>query len=451
MAARKKPDTIEQTMEIALCPGRFIRYDETFEFIQSLENVKAGIDRVIQDDPQRSLEIIEIFIAGCYEKIDEIDDSGGSLGMFLEELFAAWIRARQAANSDPHETVKTLIHWRDNDDWGFCHDIEKTAVKTLNRQGLKAFAEIALEQFNRERVELEKREDSEKDPSVSYRYRWLSTVLRTIYARQRDADRYLGIANEIGLSPKDCEVLAEIHQKRQKPEEALNWIERGLELENEKNWGNGSSWGLAEKKRELLKKLGRGEEALESAWRTFEKHPSTCSHEILMEYVPRGQKSEWHEKVLKITKGAKLSDAIGLYIKLKECDRLADLVRNVKASTLEDLSHYTTEPAAKKLEKSHPDQAAKLFQAMALRILNAGKSKYYEAALINLDSTKKCLEKAGLEKRWDTLAQAIQREHGRKSSFMPGFRALLEHGSLPKQPSFLDRARKRRDRQFRTE
>ena len=450
MVSTKKPDPIEQTMEIALRPGRFIRYDDAFEFVQGLETVESVVVRVIKTDPKRAVELFETFIAGCCEKADEIDDSGGSLGMFVDDLFAAWIKARQAAKSDPRETVQLLLNWRDADDGGYCHDIEKTAVKALNRQGLNAFAEITFAQFTSVRAELEKRENRDKDRSVSYKYRSLSRVLRAIYAKQQDADRYLEIAEETGLTPKDCAVLAEIHKKRKKLEGALSWIERGLELEKEKSWGSGSSWGLAEEKRDLLKQLGRSDEALESAWRAFEKHPSKYSYETLMEYVPRGQKTEWRNKVLKVADGADLSGALGLYIELKEWDRLAELVRKAKPAALEGTSHYTTEPAAKKLTRSHPDAAAKLFQAMALRILKAKKSKYYDAALENLDSARKCLEKANLGKKWDALANAIKREHSRKTSFMPGFEAMLERGSLPKQQSFLDRARERRARQFRT-
>ncbi len=135
-----------------------------------------------------------------------------------------------------------------------------------------------------------------------------------------------------------------------------------------------------------------------------------------MKYVPRGDRSQWHTKVLKVTGGADLSNAIGLYMELKEWDRLAQLVRKAKAAALEDLSHYTTEPAAKKLTKSHPDAAAKLFQAMTLRILNAKKSKYYAAALGNLDRARKCLEKAGLGKKWDALVAKIRSEPSRKTS-----------------------------------
>ena len=32
-----------------------------------------------------------LYLEGHYEKAEEIDDSGGELGMFFEELFCSWI------------------------------------------------------------------------------------------------------------------------------------------------------------------------------------------------------------------------------------------------------------------------------------------------------------------------------------------------------------------------
>lgn len=71
---------------------------------------------------------------------------------------------------------------------------------------------------------------------------------------------------------------------------------------------------------------------------------------------------------------------IGVCVQAREGDRLARRVSEAKPGALADISHYTTEPAAKELAKSHPYAAARLYRSMAERILNAGKSKYYGAA-----------------------------------------------------------------------
>ena len=63
---------------------------------------------------------------------------------------------------------------------------------------------------------------------------------------------------------------------------------------------------------------------------------------------------------------------------------------------LEGLSHYWTQPLALKLERSHPDISARVYRALCMRIINASKSKYYDAALDNIEHAKKCYAKAGL-------------------------------------------------------
>src|ERR1035441_5971311 len=76
---------------------------------------------------------------------------------------------------------------------------------------------------------------------------------------------------------------------------------------------------------------------------------------------------------------AGLGDFLALCVKAQEWQRLAGRVRSAKSAELENLSHYCTEPAAKGLAKKEPLAAAKLYRALGLRILNAGKSKYYRS------------------------------------------------------------------------
>jgi hypothetical protein len=129
-----------------------------------------------------------------------------------------------------------------------------------------------------------------------------------------------------------------------------------------------------------LVKLGRGHEAIEAAWAEYRKYPSTHPYGDLMKFVPRAQRAQWHEKAMEATADADLHSLFELLLATKETDRLADLVRQTDDVELEDLSHYTTEPVAKKFEKSHPDLAARLWRAQGMRIISAGKSKYYTAA-----------------------------------------------------------------------
>jgi uncharacterized Zn finger protein len=233
--------------------------------------------------------------------------------------------------------------------------------------------------------------------------------------------------------------------KRCRPEDALAWVERGLELERKDRWPNRSAWHLPDLKREILKKLGRSGDALASAWEDYRRAPSVYSYEDLMKFVSKGERSEWHAKAMVALDGADLSSRIDLLVRMKEWERLAAAIEAASRAELVGLSHYTTEPAAKGLEKSNPLLAAKLCIAMALRILGAKKSKYYDAALGNLSAARKLLLKEGRADEWEALAGEIRADHRRKTGFMSAFERLAE-GRSTREPSFLERAGQRWDR-----
>ena len=138
-----------------------------------------------------------------------------------------------------------------------------------------------------------------------------------------------------------------------------------------------------------------------------------------------------------------LASLIELWLSAKEIGRLAERLESVTNTQLESLSHYATEPAAERLARTHPAVAAKVFRALCVRILKAGKSNYYFAALSNLERARDCYKKAGLDAEWQALTAQIRREHSRKSRFMPGFDRIVAGSVSRSQPSFLDRARRR--------
>ncbi len=102
-------------------PGDFIEYDFSWSFTSGLEEVRSIIENFTIREPVRGIGLIETFIAACYEKADEIDDSSGSFGDFVEALFCSWVNARQRADCTAKETVDRLLAWIDNDDYGFTY------------------------------------------------------------------------------------------------------------------------------------------------------------------------------------------------------------------------------------------------------------------------------------------------------------------------------------------
>ncbi|MFT5114224.1 MAG: tetratricopeptide (TPR) repeat protein [Parasphingorhabdus sp.] len=401
---RHRYDTLDQAMEHALRLGDYIDYSAAWSFITE------------------------------------------HLGMFAETLFCGWIEARQAAHADSEETVGQPLRWMDKDDYGFCYQLEQEAVKVLNRDGLLQFASQVRKRFDAaKRPSKASNADGQWQRDASYRQRyWRSGVLETIYAAQRNLAAYVALREETELLPIDCEIIARMLQSRRKPEQALEWIERGLDLEKQHPRSEGSSYKLDEMKRKLLVKLGQPDKALESAWKEFVNFPCELSYDQFMKYVPKPERAIWHDKAMRTSNQGDLDFVIGLWLATKEIDRLTERLRRSNHQELESLSHYTMEPVGKKLARPHPDVAARVYRALGMRILGSGKSKYYDAALSHFAQARQCYRKAGEGQAWEALVEEILQKHRRKSAFMPGFEKLIQGEKSQAESAFAERTKRRK-------
>jgi hypothetical protein len=437
-----KIDPIERAIELALNPGAVIPDRACFSFVSGLDEVAAKIATLVAGEPSRAVTLYETFLAAAHAKAEELDDSSGSFGQFVGDLYCGWIKARQAAGANPDETASRLLSWMDDDDYGFCYDLEKHATKAFNQAGLAAFVTQVRARFAAAATAGPKADGTFRDNPDYLRRRW-GKVLRALHAAQNDVAAYIALAEETGLTAQDCHAIATLLVGRRKPEEALGWVERGIALNKQVPHESMAGLDLAKLKRDLLTKLGRGGEALDAAWADFRVHPSKYTYEDLMKYVPKAERRTWHEKALEAIRGGDLSSAMELLVATKELDRLAALVRQTTDNALQGLSHYTTEPVAEKLEKPHPDLAARLWRAQGMRIINAKKSKYYAAALSNFESAKHCFVRAGLDAEWQKTVSDVRAGHHRKSGFMLGFERLVAGIGPSDEPSFLERAKAR--------
>jgi len=438
MPRKKKHDPLEQAIEIAFRPGRFIPYRDRHEFFSDLEEVAGKVEKLASSgEAERAVRLYETMIAGCHEKAEEIDDSGGYLGDLVQDLFCAWIRARQIAGRDAAETVAALLSWMDNDSYGFCHGIEEDAFKAMNRKGREAFVTVAQERFEAAAAE---RPDGGLPPWQQSRW---GSVLKTMFSIRRNAAAYLEVAEALGLKPDDCLEMAKIHRKRKKLEEALEWTERAIALEKEQDGRYWAGSETSELRLALLKELGRADQALDEAWSAFEERPSHWLYERLMKYVPRKARKAWHDKAMQASESADLRSVAELYLETGEIERLATRIRDADDAALDSLHYSRAEAAAKKLARRCPDLAARLYRSLGMHILERKRSKLYHEAHGYFDQAKRCYEKAGMAEAWDALVDEVREEHHRKYSFMPGFEAVVDGSARKKKPTFLERARKR--------
>ena len=162
-----------------------------------------------------------------------------------------------------------------------------------------------------------------------------------------------------------------------------------------------------------------------------------------MRFVPKAERAAWHAKAMDTAERANLGSLIELWLETREVERLVRRLRTATDPEIEELSHYRTEPAARRLAKTHPDVAAKVHRALGMRILKAKKSKYYDAALLHFENAKRCYERSDLHREWAALVTDVRQAHHRKAGFMADFERLAAGRGPSDAPSFLDRARNR--------
>jgi tetratricopeptide (TPR) repeat protein len=387
---------LEREIEAALDPGRYVSDGACFAFVGDLEEVATEVARLVPAAPSVAVALYEAFLAGCYEKADEVDDSSGGFGEFVSTLVSGWITARQAAGAAADGTAARLLGWMDEDPYGFCYRLDKDAVTVLDKAGLATMTDQV-------RARLDAPEPAEPVPGERVRNnhgyarrRWAG-VLRTLYAAQNDVDAYIEFAEQSGLTADDCHTVAKMQAARRKPERALSWVERGIELDANTPHGSFAAHSLAELKPRLLAQLGREHEALETVWAGYHQHPSRYSYDELMTFAPETERHTWHEKAIDTAmSGTYLPSVIDLLLHTNETERLAELIRRSADTALETVSHSAAEPAAAILETTHPGEAARLWRAQGMRILAAKNSKHYDAALHNFERAKQGYEAAGL-------------------------------------------------------
>ncbi|MBI5526553.1 MAG: hypothetical protein HY897_09470 [Deltaproteobacteria bacterium] len=406
--------------------------------------MKARLDALVKTgEAARAVGLYELFIAGCYEKADAVHDEC-EFAMFVEDLFESWIKAREAAGTDPAETIKLLLGWVEKDQYGFASDLEKEAVAVFSRTGLAVYEATIRGLYETERSKAQAIAVAGKGADHQpYRLRQYGDVLKAIALRRGNINDYLKIAEEMGITPPDCEEIARLFKRRQRPEDALVWADRGIEMVKKLSRYDSVGYDLADFKRELLVKVGRSGDALQSVWAEFEEHPSAFTYRDLMKFAPKVEKQVWHEKAVALALQGPLDDAIELLVTAKEWERLAARVKAAKDVELEDISHFVLEPAAKGLAKDQPVLSGRLYQAQGMRTLVSKKSKYYNAALNNFRRAKECFVGAGQENLWQMIVDKVRTEHRLKSSFMPDFERLVAGKKPESDKSFLDRARQR--------
>jgi tetratricopeptide (TPR) repeat protein len=408
-------EPFERDIQAALMRGQGRAWVGDERFSGPLVALRETAAAVAADgDHARAADLLAALVSGCLEKLPEVDDSLGRYARFVERLVEDWIRARQQSDADPAETAVGLAGWVVDDGGSLLDRFRMWGADTLDEDTLEA-------------LELTLRLWSEDLPPGSPAHRRASEILKAVLALLGDVEAYAALCKEAtGLSPRDAEVLGETCRRMCHFEEALAWADRGIALETAGDESDRVAWDLPRLRRAVLHDLGRKPEALDERWKAFEAFPSVNSFEELMGLLTRSERGTWRKRALDSLRDAPIALAIEILLFTGEDERLARLIDDAAPEMLREVSQLLARPTAERLRAGHPLLAARLYEAVAWRLLGSGRNGYYRRILSDLREARDLLTAHGGDRDWARLVEAIRVRCRKKTVFLPRFERLAQ-------------------------
>ena len=433
--------SMEQRIESALQPGRYIGYMEAGSFLETLWEISDEISSFIQERPRDVARLFELFIAACHEKIEELDDSDGSLAEFVEQLFMYWLDARLIGNCDDDKTFNYLATWFEKDPYGMCHRLDRVVAKWDDHDFYTFFVDSASAKF----FELHNRQHTFEERTVeAYRHRIWQEALKRLTAETDDVDTYIRICAG-DFDKDDCSTIAQIYERKKNYPVALDWVEKAIRLSTVNT--HGITYGVSDKlnqlRHRLLAQTGKANEVLQEIWTRYSRTPSPQLYKELLSFCPDSDKARWHEKAMAIVDHAPFDSVIPLLLEQEDTDRLVRRIENATDKELDNLSSLEAKKTAKLLSQLLPLSAARLFIGEAEKILDASRSRAYHYAIEYLEQARDCLVAAGKQDEWLNLATALEAEHSRKRNFIDPLQALIAGEPSHKPSPFLEHVRRK--------
>ena len=242
-----------------------------------------------------------------------------------------------------------------------------------------------------------------------------------------DIDALVAIKAKDLSSPFQYLTIAELYREGKRPDDALNWAERGL-----KAFPKDTDARLMEFLADEYHRRKRHDEALALMWRPFEARPSLEYYQLLKRHADRaGVWPQWRERGLATLRGKIAQDAAGkknradfgwghsnhatlVSVFLWEKDYETAWTEAQKYPIGRDLALELAEIR----EKTHPADAIPLYLREAETLITQTGNRSYEAAIRHLKKVKALHLRLCLTDEWIAILVRLRMQHKAKRNFI---------------------------------
>lgn len=352
---------------------------------------------------------------------EQVDDSGGEVGEFIEMLARAHCRAATLAQPDGPDLANQLNRLKTTSPVD-CFPLANY-IDALGEEGLARYRWLLQCEWRKvpQREPGYKRHYSSSEPS----YFGITDRMRELARLDGDVEALIAIESRDLSSPGCFLAVARILNEASRHDEALAWVERG-----DRSFPDEVDRHIAEYLIEAYANAARHDDALHVAWRDFAFRPDLKKYQKLKTCAERTMAwPQWREKALaELAADPKPDDGTlrsRFDARRRDTETLLDVhlwEGSIGAALAEaraygcSLDRMAT--LAQACEKDHLDDAVRFYKKLAANCIEGRKKHSYAAAASYIRKIGHLLAAAKRRREFETYLAEVKREHGAKRNFM---------------------------------
>lgn len=401
-------DELRQVIDDATYVDGFVDWRSGHSFADPLDQAVDTLAELLT--PQRAAALVglaQYAIEQTEEGLENIDDSNGLVGDVLCRLGDLHLKACELARPDAATLAENLFHLETTLPFGVCSFSALRYRHVLGEKGLLQYRALAQAQWDAL---------GSADPKGGFnhnRYK-ITRVMEQLAEASRDVDELVRIKSRDLTGAYGYFVIAEILQKNQRVDEALEWAEQGI-----KNYPDRPDNRLRDFVVAAYLQRKRPAEALHLTWIQFEEQPGLAHYQKLQALASKlGAWPAQRERALTLLEDVIAREA-AQPSRYKTKPSVPDTSRRLAIALWEndldaawaalhngDCQQGLRISLAQALEATRPSDAVLLYRQLVPAIVGQTNNEAYARALVLIRAVKQLMTGLGQNSQWlDYLAE----------------------------------------------
>jgi tetratricopeptide (TPR) repeat protein len=422
----------------------FLRYRDVRAFTRGVDEVADLLDGLVTDGrPDAAIGLAEHALARLEKALDHADDSDGLIGDLLARFQRTHLDACRAARPDPEKLAERLFRWELSDDWDVFRGAAETYAEVLGEAGLARYRHLAEAEWERLPTLAPVQEGIELHDSGRFTVTYMMESLAHAF---HDVDMEIAVRSRDLSSAYRFLEIAQVCRDAGRPDEALDWAERGVRAFPER-----TDHRLREFMADEYLRRARGDDAMAVIWAQFHEQPALAAFQLLKRYADQiGTWAPWRSRALAEVRRsidqakaagptpARIGRARYRWDLPPDGSRLVDILlweRHVDEAWSEahalGCSPGLLLLLAAERQATHPDDAIPIYRQEVERLLQVSDKGNYAQAVELLGRIGPLMSRLGRATEFASYLADIRAANARR----PAFTSLLDAAQLaPRRP-----------------